>query len=114
MVSDLIVEFVSDPMASSDTNQNLFESLHLFYLRFLGADKNWVNSVYTKFLGGAVLGSFFVLLPLLYSDIHSLGQLTYLQLGLGLLIVLTCGIFTAKLGEQFFDAVMKGFGNSGL
>lgn len=77
-------------------------------------NKNWVNAGYVKFLGGALLGGFLVLVPLLYADIHSLAQLTTLQLSLSLLVVLICGILTVKLGERFFDAVMTGLGNTGL
>ncbi len=101
-------------MASADTHKTLLKSLHILYLRFLGAEKDWGSSVYARFFGGVILGGFLVLLPLLYSDIDSWSQLTNLQLGLGVFVVATCGLLTAKLGESFFDAVMKGFGNSGF
>lgn len=101
-------------MASSDTDKNLFKPLNGLYLKFWGADKNWVNAGVVKFLGGAALGGFFILVPLLYADIHSLSQLTPLQLGLSLFVVVTCGTLTVKLGERFFDAVMKGLGNTGV
>ncbi|NEQ49298.1 MAG: hypothetical protein F6K11_04075 [Leptolyngbya sp. SIO3F4] len=101
-------------MMSSDTKKNPLDSLHIRYLKFLGADRNWTSSVYIKFLGGSVLGGFLVFLPLLYSEIGSWSQLTNLQIGLAMLVVLTCGSLTAKLGERFFDSVMKGFGNSGF
>lgn len=97
-------------MASS--SQNWLESLHILYLKFLGTDKNWVDSVYVRFFEGAILGGCLFLLPLLYSEVYSLGHLTKLQLGLSLAVVLTCGVLTVKLGDKFFDAVMKGFGNS--
>lgn len=101
-------------MASPDANKNPLKSFRLLYVSSLGADRKWVGSVYARFLGGVVLGSFLVLLPLLYSDIDSLFQLTALQVGLSLFVILACGTLTAKLGEPFLDAVMKGFGNSGF
>ncbi|MEM7793405.1 MAG: hypothetical protein AAF579_03010 [Cyanobacteria bacterium P01_C01_bin.118] len=101
-------------MASSDSNKNWLQSLNASFSRFLETNTNWANAGYVKFLGGAALGGFFVLVPLLYADIHSLAQLTSLQLGLSLLVVLTCGVLTAKLGEQFVDTVMKGLGNTGV
>lgn len=80
----------------------------------LETNKTWIDSPYIRFLGGAFLGSFLILLPLLYSDIHSLAQVTGLQLGLAVLVMLTCGTLAAKLGLQFIDAVMKGLDNSGF
>ncbi|NEP58667.1 MAG: hypothetical protein F6K31_16895 [Symploca sp. SIO2G7] len=76
--------------------------------------KNRVDFVYTNFLGGATLGSFLILLPLLYSDIDSFEQITGIQICLGLLVILSCGFLTAKLGRQFVDTVMKGIENAGF
>lgn len=93
---------------------NLLKPLRVLYLTWLGSDKNWIELKYSRFLGGAVLGAFLVVLPLLYSGIDSWAQLMPLQLSLCMFVVVACGILTTKLGGRFYDAVMKGFGTSGF
>lgn len=77
-------------------------------------DQLCIRVLCVKFLGGAALGAFLILLPILYSDIHSLAQLTNLQLGFGGVIVLSCGCLTLKWGTQVIDAVMAGLENAGF
>lgn len=67
-----------------------------------------------RFLAGAILGSFLVLLPLLYSEIGNWHEIRGFQLGLIVFVVTSCGLLSVKLGEQFIEAVMNGFGNSGF
>lgn len=77
-------------------------------------DETKVVSPYLSFLGGATLGVFLILLPILYSTIGSWQEMTTLQLGLGIFLVTGCGLLAIKLGTQFIDAVMKVFENSGF
>ncbi|MGB3238626.1 MAG: hypothetical protein WBB29_10035 [Geitlerinemataceae cyanobacterium] len=64
-----------------------------------------------RFLGGAALGAFLVLIPLLYSlPIHW----NLWQIGLVLLLPLSCGLLSSFVGKGFIDAVMRSFESSGF
>lgn len=78
------------------------------------SDKAQVVAPYMRFLGGAAAGGFLVLLPLLYSEIGTWHKITGLQLGLILLVVISCGLLSVKLGTGFIEAIMNGFENSGF
>ena len=88
--------------------------IEFLYIKFLSADTGWINSMYAKIIGGMVLGGILVLIPLLYSGIESVEQLSSLQLCLIFLVMQTCITLTVKLGDRFVDAIAKGLGNIGL
>lgn len=62
-----------------------------------------------RFLGGAALGGFLVLIPISYSSpIHwNLFQIT-----LVFLLILACGLLSSVLGKGFIDVVMRSFESS--
>ncbi len=67
-----------------------------------------------RFFAGAAAGSFLVLLPLLYSEIGSWHEITSVQWGLIVCVLISCGLISVKLGSAFIDAVMNGFGHGGF
>ncbi len=67
-----------------------------------------------RFFAGTVLGSFLILLPVLYSEIGNWQQISGIQLGLMVFVVTSCGVISVKLGERFLEAVMNGLDNSGF
>lgn len=98
-------------MATQTPGKNLIETL---YIKFLSTDTSWTSSIYTKVLGGLALGAMVVLVPLLYSGINSVEQLSSLQLCLIFLVIEVCIVVTAKLGDRFVDAITKILNDSGL
>jgi hypothetical protein len=58
-----------------------------------------------RFLGGAALGVFLVLIPILYYG--SPVNLNLLQVGIASSLVLVCGLLSSVWGEKFIAAVMR-------
>jgi hypothetical protein len=62
-----------------------------------------------RFLGGAVLGAFLILIAISYSSsIHW----NLWQIGLVSLVPLSCGLLSSFVGKGFIDAVMRSFESS--
>ena len=57
-----------------------------------------------RFLGGAALGAFIVMIPISYG---SEVDLSLVQVTIASLMVLTCGVLSSLWGEKFMDAVMQ-------
>ena len=57
-----------------------------------------------RFLGGTALGSFIVLIPISYGWPI---DLTPVQIGIALVLAISCGVFSSLWGEKFIDAVMR-------
>ncbi len=67
------------------------------------------NVVY-RFVGGAALGAFMVLIPYLLSSI----ELNLLNIGIATLLVVSCGLLSSLLGKRFIEALMRSLESSGL
>ncbi|MEM6251560.1 MAG: hypothetical protein AAF821_01445 [Cyanobacteria bacterium P01_D01_bin.156] len=93
-------------MASED--KRLLES---FYIKFLSTDSSWVNSIYIKAIGGTVAGALLVSIPLFYSEIESVEQLSAMQLCLIFLVMEACILLTVTLGDKFVDEIAKALDN---
>ncbi|PSB32948.1 hypothetical protein [Stenomitos frigidus] len=57
-----------------------------------------------RFLGGAALGAFIVIIPISYGS--SL-ELNFAQVTIASLMILSCGLLTSLWGEKFIDAVAQ-------
>jgi prolipoprotein diacylglyceryltransferase len=53
-----------------------------------------------RFGGGLAIGAFFVCIPIAYS---SVSELSPVQIGVALAIVLGCGVAVGRWGEKFVD-----------
>jgi hypothetical protein len=81
-------------MASDETDQ-----------KKLSAD----NAVY-RFLGGAALGTFMVVIPYLLSSI----EFNLLNIGIATLLVVSCGLLSSLFGKRFIAALIRSLESSGL
>jgi hypothetical protein len=61
-----------------------------------------------RFLGGAALGAFIVGVPMSYGGFFDLSAV---QIGVSLLLIITCGILTSLWGTKFIDTVTQALGN---
>ena len=59
-----------------------------------------------RFSGGSALGAFLVAIPFWFSDMP-IQDVTGVQMGIGAIAMLGCGVLGLTLGEKFFDGVMK-------
>lgn len=87
-------ELKNSYMASDETDQ-----------KKLSAD----NAVY-RFLGGAALGTFMVVIPYLLSSI----ELNLLNIGIATLLVVSCGLLSSLFGKRFIAALIRSLESSGL
>ena len=67
------------------------------------------NAVY-RFLGGAALGTFMVVIPYLLSSI----ELNLLNIGIATLLVVSCGLLSSLFGKRFIAALIRSLESSGL
>ena len=67
------------------------------------------NVVY-RFFGGAVLGTFMVLIPYLLSS----RELNLLNIGIAILLVVSCGLLSTLFGKHFIKALIRLLESSGL
>ncbi|MEM9449814.1 MAG: hypothetical protein AAGA75_14900 [Cyanobacteria bacterium P01_E01_bin.6] len=72
-------------------------------------EKSSMHQLY-RFLGGAVLGAFMVLVPYWLAPI----DVTPLSIGVGSALVITCGLLSVRFGKQFFETLANLLGASGL
>jgi hypothetical protein len=63
-----------------------------------------VPQIIYRFVGGATLGVFVVIIPISYGS--SL-DLNLLQVGIASLLVISCGLLSSVWGEKFIDAVTR-------
>jgi hypothetical protein len=87
-------ELKNSYMASDETDQ-----------KKLSAD----NAVY-RFLGGAALGTFMVVIPYLLSSI----ELNLLNIVIATLLVVSCGLLSSLFGKRFIAALIRSLESSGL
>ncbi len=66
--------------------------------------QNTIAKVIYRFLGGAALGAFMVIIPISYGS--SL-DLNLVQVGVISLLVVSCGLLSSIWGEKFIDQVMQ-------
>lgn len=59
-----------------------------------------------RFLAGTTLGLLLVAIPFFASGL-SLGAVTGVQIGVGAIAVLACGVLGLAFGEKFVNGVMK-------
>jgi len=90
----VIKELKNSYMASDETDQ-----------KKLSAD----NAVY-RFLGGAALGTFMVVIPYLLSSI----EFNLLNIGIATLLVVSCGLLSSLFGKRFIAALIRSLESSGL
>jgi ABC-type antimicrobial peptide transport system permease subunit len=64
-----------------------------------------------RFLGGAALGAFVVIIPISYG---SSIDLNLIQISIALLLMVSCGLLSSVWGEKFIDTVMRVLNFSGL
>jgi hypothetical protein len=64
-----------------------------------------------RFLGGAALGAFLVIIPISYG---SSIDLNLVQVGIASLLIICCGLLASVWGEKFIDAVMQVLNSSAL
>lgn len=57
-----------------------------------------------RFLGGAALGVFVVIIPISYG---SSIDLNLAQIGIASLVVISCGLLSSFWGEKFIDAMTR-------
>ena len=67
------------------------------------------NAVY-RFLGGAALGTFMVVIPYLLSSI----ELNLLNIVIATLLVVSCGLLSSLFGKRFIAALIRSLESSGL
>jgi hypothetical protein len=67
------------------------------------------NAVY-RFLGGAALGTFMVVIPYLLSSI----ELNLLNIVIATLLVVSCGLLSSLFGKRFIAALIWSLESSGL
>jgi hypothetical protein len=67
------------------------------------------NVVY-RFLGGAALGTFMVVIPYLLSK----RELNLLNIGIATLLVVSCGLLSSLWGKRFIAALIRSLESSGL
>lgn len=69
-----------------------------------------IKTIY-KFVGGATLGAFMVIIPILYG---ASPDLSLFQVCIALLLIISSGLLSSIWGNKFIDAVMGVFNSSGL
>jgi hypothetical protein len=67
------------------------------------------NAVY-RFLRGAALGTFMVVIPYLLSSI----ELNLQNIGIATLLVVSCGLLSSLFGKRFIAALIRSLESSGL
>ena len=67
------------------------------------------NVVY-RFLGGAALGTFMVVIPYFLSSI----ELNFLNIGIATLLVVLCGLLSSWIGKRFIAVLIRSLESSGL
>jgi hypothetical protein len=67
------------------------------------------NVVY-RFLGGAALGTFMVVIPYFLSSI----ELNFLNIGIATLLVVLCGLLSSWFGKRFIAVLIRSLESSGL
>ncbi|MBW4649926.1 MAG: TIGR02186 family protein [Kastovskya adunca ATA6-11-RM4] len=72
--------------------------------------KHSAAKVVYRFLGGAALGTFMVLIPYLLSST----ELNLLNIGIAALLVVSCGLLSSLLGKRFIEALIRSLESSGL
>jgi ribosome biogenesis protein Tsr3 len=65
--------------------------------------RNGAKVIY-RFLGGAALGAFVVIIPISYG---SSMDLNLVQVGIASLLIISSGLLSSIWGEKFIDAVMQ-------
>ncbi len=73
-------------------------------------DKHSAANVVYRFLGGAALGTFMVLIPYLLSSI----ELNLLNIGIAILLVVSCGLLSTLFGNKFIEALIRSLESSSL
>ncbi len=63
-----------------------------------------VTKVIYRFIGGAALGAFIVIIPISYG---ASTDLNLIQVGVASLLVISCGLLSSVWGEKFIDTVMR-------
>ena len=71
--------------------------------------KQSTNVAY-RFLGGAALGTFMVLVPYFLTS----RELNLLDVGAALLLIASCGLLSSLWGKKFIEALMRSLESSGL
>lgn len=69
-----------------------------------------IANVIYRFLGGAALGVFMVLIPFLLSSV----ELNWLTVGVASLLVALCGVLASLFGTRFINALVRSLESSGL
>ena len=72
--------------------------------------KKQSTDVAYRFLGGAVLGAFMVLIPYFLTS----RELNLLDVGAALLLISSCGLLSSLWGKKFIEALMRSLESSGL
>ncbi|MBX9254190.1 hypothetical protein H1Q63_09565 [Desmonostoc muscorum CCALA 125] len=57
-----------------------------------------------RFLGGAALGAFVVIIPISYG---SSIDLNLVQIGIAFSLIISCGLLSSVWGDKFLDAVTR-------
>jgi hypothetical protein len=57
-----------------------------------------------RFLGGAALGAFVVIIPISYG---SSIDLNLVQIGIAFSLIISCGLLSSVWGDKFIDAVTR-------
>jgi hypothetical protein len=57
-----------------------------------------------RFLGGAALGAFVVIIPISYG---SSIDLNLVQISIAFSLIISCGLLSSVWGDKFIDAVMR-------
>ena len=72
--------------------------------------RSFLKFIY-RFLGGAVVGTLLLLVPVTYGPFNDLGLV---QVGIALLLVMLCGLLSIVWGEKFIAVVMQMLSSTGL
>ncbi len=73
-------------------------------------EKHSAANVVYRFVGGAALGTFMVLIPYLLSSI----ELNLLNIGIAILLVVSCGLLSILFGNKFIAALIRSLESSSL
>ena len=73
-------------------------------------EKHSAANVVYRFLVGAALGTFMVIIPYLLSFI----ELNLLNIGIATLVVVLCGLLSILWGKKFIKALIRSLEASGL
>jgi DNA polymerase sigma len=72
--------------------------------------KKQSTNVAYRFLGGAALGAFMVIIPYLLTS----RELNLPHVGAALLLIASCGLLSSLWGKKFIEALMRSLESSGL